>query len=72
MFMRRKLDVAVASKRFEYFNFYERCLAIDVVFLGVTPEPGRITVAFQPDAGDQAHLGKRDHWCRRFRRNVDG
>jgi hypothetical protein len=69
--MRRKLDAAVASKRFQYFNFYQGCLAIDVVFSGIAPEPGRITVAFQPDAGDEAHLGKRDHRGRCFQRNVD-
>ncbi len=71
MLVGRKLDVAVARKRFQYLHFYQRRLTIDVVLLRIAPEPGRITVAFQPDAGDQARLRKRDHRRRRFRRNMD-
>ena len=66
-----KLDVAVASKRFQHLDLNQRHLTINVVVLGVGTEPGRVTVAFQPDTGDQAHLGERDHRRRRFRRDVD-
>jgi hypothetical protein len=69
--MGRKIDIAVASKRFQNLDFNQRRLTIDVVLLRLGPEPGRVTVAFQPDAGDQAHLGERDHRCRRFRCDVD-
>ncbi len=71
MLMGSKLDVAIASERFQHFYLNQSRLAINVVVLRVGSEPRRVTVAFQPHAGDHAYFGERNHRRRRFRRDVD-
>lgn len=46
MLVGRKLHVAVASERFQYLDFDQRRLTIDVMLLRVGPESRRVTIAF--------------------------
>jgi hypothetical protein len=66
-----QFDSAVASDRFQYLDFDQSNLPIDVRSIRICPKCGRVAIALNPDAGQQPRLGEFHHGCSSPRSDVN-